>query len=58
MLLNITHQEKYSRGQLILRTLLGAIYIGIPHLVLIAIVGIWSAILSFITFGKARRAAA
>jgi hypothetical protein len=50
MLLSITHQETYSRGQLILRTLFGAIYIGIPHLVLIAIVGIWSAILSFITF--------
>jgi hypothetical protein len=50
MTLTITHQEKYSRGQLILRTLFGAIYIGIPHLVLIAIVGIWSAILSFITF--------
>ena len=50
MLLSITHQETYSRGQLILRTLFGAIYIGIPHLVLIAIVYIWSAILSFITF--------
>ncbi len=50
MKLTITHQEKYSRGQLILRTLFGAIYIGIPHFVLILIVGIWSAILSFITF--------
>ena len=50
MTLTITHQEKYSRGQLILRTLFGVIYIGIPHFVLIAIVGIWSAILSFITF--------
>jgi hypothetical protein len=50
MTLTIAHQERYSRGQLILRTLFGAIYIGIPHLVLIAIVGVWSAILSFITF--------
>jgi hypothetical protein len=50
MTLTVAHQERYSRGQLILRTLFGAIYIGIPHLVLIAIVGVWSAILSFITF--------
>jgi len=50
MTLSITHQEKYSRGQLILRTLFGAIYIGVPHFFLIAIVFIWSAILSFITF--------
>jgi len=50
MTLTITHQDKYSRGQLILRTLFGVIYIGIPHVVLLAIVGIWSAILSFITF--------
>ena len=50
MKLTIKHQDKYSRGQLILRTLFGVIYIGIPHLFLLAIVGIWSAILSFITF--------
>ena len=50
MTLTITHQEKYSRGQLILRTLFGAIYIAIPHLVLLLIVGIWSAIVSFLTF--------
>jgi hypothetical protein len=50
MKLTIAHQDKYSRGQLILRTLFGVIYIGVPHLFLIAIVGIWSGILSFITF--------
>jgi hypothetical protein len=50
MKLTVAHQEKYSRGQLILRTLLGFIYIGIPHFVLLAIVGIWSAIISFLTF--------
>jgi hypothetical protein len=50
MKLTIAHQDKYSRGQLILRTLFGAIYIGVPHLFLIAIVGIWSGIISFITF--------
>jgi len=50
MRLTITHQEKYSRGQLILRTLFGLIYIRIPHNFLLAIVGIWSGILSFVTF--------
>ena len=50
MTLAITHQEKYSRGQLILRTLFGAIYIGIPHLVMLLIVGIWAAIIRFLTF--------
>lgn len=50
MKLTITHQEKYSRGQLLLRTIFGLIYIGIPHFFLLAIVGIWSGILSFVTF--------
>ena len=50
MKLTITHQEKYSRGQLILRTLFGWLYIGIPHLFLMFFVGIWSAILAFATF--------
>jgi len=50
MKLTISHQEKYSRGQLILRTLFGWIYIGIPQFFLLAVVGIWSAILSFVTF--------
>ncbi len=50
MKLSITHQESYSQGQLILRTLFGLIYIGIPHVFLIVFVSIWSGILSFITF--------
>ena len=50
MKLNITHQESYSRGQLILRTLFGSLYIGIPHGFLLLFVGVWSAILSFATF--------
>jgi hypothetical protein len=50
MNLSITHQEKYSRGQLILRTLFGWLYIAVPHLVLLLIVGIWSVIVSFLTF--------
>ena len=50
MKLTITHQEKYSRGELLLRTFFGWLYIGIPHLFLLFFVGIWSAILSFVTF--------
>ncbi len=50
MKLTITHQEKYSRGELILRTLFGWVYISIPHYFLLGIVGIWSGILSFVTF--------
>jgi hypothetical protein len=50
MKLSITHQEKYSRGQLLLRFFFGWLYIGIPHFFLLAVVGIWSGILSFITF--------
>jgi hypothetical protein len=50
MKLTVTHQEKYSRGQLLLRLFFGLIYIGIPHLFLLFFVSIWSAILSFVTF--------
>ncbi len=50
MKLSISHQESYSEGQLILRTLFGGIYIGMPHVFLIMFVSIWSSILSFVTF--------
>ncbi len=50
MKLTITHQDSYSRGELILRTLFGALYIAIPHVFLLIFVSIWSAILSFIAF--------
>ncbi len=50
MTLSISHQDRYSRGELILRTLFGLIYIGIPHIFLMIFVGIWSAILAFVTF--------
>jgi hypothetical protein len=50
MKLTITHQERYARDQLILRTLFGWLYIGIPHVLLLLFVGIWSLILCFITF--------
>lgn len=50
MKLTITHQEKYSRGQLLLRTIFGLFYIRIPHYFLFNIIMIWSSILSFVTF--------
>jgi hypothetical protein len=50
MKLSITHQESYSRGELLLRTIFGFIYIAIPHGFLLFFCFIWSAILAFITF--------
>jgi hypothetical protein len=32
MKFGIKHQESYSRGELILRTLFGAFYMALPHL--------------------------
>jgi hypothetical protein len=48
--LNIRHQESYSRGELLLRTIFGLIYIQLPHLFLLAFFNIWSAIVSFIAW--------
>ena len=50
MQLTITHQDMYSRGELLLRTIFGGIYIAIPHAFLLFFVSIWSAILHFIAF--------
>ncbi len=50
MKLSITHQQTYSRGELILRTLFGWIYIGIPHGFLLGIIGIWYCIIEFAKF--------
>lgn len=50
MQLKIQHQERYSRGRLILRTIFGYFYIYIPHLFLLSIFGFFSSILSFLTF--------
>lgn len=47
---DIVHQDKYSRGQLILRTLFGQVFILIPHGFLLFFVGIGSAILGFIAW--------
>jgi hypothetical protein len=50
MNLAIKLQESYSRGELLLRTIFGFFYIVIPHSFLLFFVGIWSAMLGFITF--------
>ena len=47
---DIVRQDGYSRGQLLLRTLFGQIFILIPHGFLLFFVGIGSAILGFIAW--------
>lgn len=50
MKLTIKHQESYSRGQLLLRTFFGFIYIVIPHGFVLWFVGIWAGILAFLAW--------
>jgi len=50
MKLNIYHQERYSRSELILRSIFGFFYIVLPHGFLLFFMAIWSAILNFLTF--------
>jgi len=50
MKLTIKHQERYSRGELILRTLFGWLYIALPHGFILFFLSIWSSILNFIAF--------
>ena len=50
MKLKITHQESYSREELLLRAFFGWLYIFIPHYFMLMILGLWSAVLSFIAF--------
>jgi len=50
MKFEIQHQERYSRGELLLRTFLGFFYILLPHAFLLMFVGLWGAILQFISF--------
>jgi hypothetical protein len=50
MKMTITHQESYSRGQLLLRSFFGFFYIGLPHGFLLMFCGIWASILHFISF--------
>ena len=40
----------YSRGELLLRTIFGFLYIFFPHMFLMVFIGIWSGILGFVSF--------
>ncbi|HET7839591.1 MAG TPA: DUF4389 domain-containing protein [Rectinemataceae bacterium] len=46
----VVHQASYSRGQLLLRTIFGWLYIAIPHGFLLFFVAIWGAVLGFLAF--------
>ncbi|MGJ3236981.1 DUF4389 domain-containing protein [Marivirga sp.] len=46
----IKHQDRYSRGELLLRTFFGWLYILIPHVFLLFFMSLWGAILGFIAF--------
>ena len=50
MKLTIQHQENYSRGELLLRSFFGWLYIYIPHLFILMFVGFWGAVLQFAAF--------
>jgi len=50
MKLTVTLQEEYSRGELLLRSFFGFLYIMFPHAFLLLFFGIWGSILSFISF--------
>ncbi len=50
MKLTVTHQETYSRGELLLRSFFGVFYIVLPHLFILLFIQIWSSILQFIAF--------
>ena len=50
MTLTIKNQEHYSRGELLLRTIFGPLYITLPHVFLLFFVGLWGAILFFVAF--------
>jgi hypothetical protein len=50
MKLTVQHQERYSRGELLLRTFFGWLYIYLPHGFILMFVGLWSAVLQFVAF--------
>jgi hypothetical protein len=47
---DIKHQERYSRGELLLRSFFGFFYIIIPHAFLLFFFSFWGSILQFISF--------
>lgn len=50
MIYDIKHAEKQSRGELLLRFFFGWLYIYIPHAFVLLFLGLWGAILGFISF--------
>ncbi len=50
MKLSITHQEQYSRGELLLRTFFGLFYIAIPHMFILFFLQIAAGFLQFLSF--------
>ncbi len=50
MKLEIKHQDRYSRGELLLRSFFGLFYIMVPHSFVMFFFGLWGSILSFISF--------
>ena len=50
MKLTIQHQERYSRGELLLRTFPGWIYIYLPHWFLLVFAGLWGLVLLLVAF--------
>lgn len=46
----VKHQENYSRGELLLRTMFGVFYIALPHVLVLLFLLIGSGLLNFITF--------
>ena len=50
MKMTITHQESYSRIELLLRTFFGWLYMAIPHGLILMFLGFLSGILTFVAF--------
>lgn len=50
MTYDIKHAESQSRGELLLRTFFGLIYMYLPHAFILFFLGLWGAILGFISF--------
>jgi hypothetical protein len=50
MRLSINRAETHSRGELLLRSFFGAIYIALPHIFVLLFINIWASILNLIAF--------
>jgi hypothetical protein len=46
----VRHQESYSRGELLLRTMFGGLYIALPHAIVLIFLLLWSSLLNFVSF--------